>query len=147
MTPQPYIYPFWDIVSVYDGDTYTINLDLGFSIEKKKMKCRLAGVNTPELRSSSTIKITDNERFLAKQARDYVRQLFEDAEQLLLHSLTKPDKYGRSSVKIWVDGASLADLLLAKGSDYALPYAGGKRTNWEQIRVDEELVHVAATLG
>lgn len=137
-TPQPYIYPVHDIVSIYDGDTYTINLDLGFSIEKKKMKCRLAGVNTPEIRSSQKIKITDHERTLAKQARDFVKKTLLEADEVLLHSHTKPDKYGRSSVTIWVNGISLAEILLEKGTDYALPYDGGKRDNWEKM-VEEYL--------
>lgn len=128
---MPYIYPVHDVVSIYDGDTFTFNLDLGFSVGKKKLKCRLSGVNTPEIRSSRTIKITDRERALAKQARDFVKETLEGAEKLLLHSLTKPDKYGRCSVELWVDGVSLATILLEKGSDYALPYDGGRRTNWE----------------
>lgn len=37
------------IISVYDGDTCTAVIDLGFRISFE-IKLRLAGINTPELR-------------------------------------------------------------------------------------------------
>lgn len=38
------------ITSVYDGDTVTCNIDLGFGIIINKQKIRLFGINAPELR-------------------------------------------------------------------------------------------------
>ncbi len=40
------------IIEVYDGDTFTFEVDLGFSITVKE-KIRLAGINTPEVRGKS----------------------------------------------------------------------------------------------
>ena len=47
-----YCYPI-EIVSVYDGDTITCNIDLGFKIKLYKQKIRLFGINTPEVRGKS----------------------------------------------------------------------------------------------
>jgi micrococcal nuclease len=41
------------VVKVYDGDTITCDIDLGFGILLKKQKLRLYGINTPEVRGSS----------------------------------------------------------------------------------------------
>ncbi len=43
--PPVFCYPF-TLVSVYDGDTITAALDVGFGWEKKKLKCRLYGIDT-----------------------------------------------------------------------------------------------------
>ena len=36
--------------SVYDGDTVTLDIDLGLGVWLKKQKIRLYGINTPEIR-------------------------------------------------------------------------------------------------
>jgi len=51
-TPTPYCYPV-EIISVYDGDSCTVNVDIGFGWRKTKLKCRLYGIDTPEIRGSS----------------------------------------------------------------------------------------------
>ena len=43
------------VVSVYDGDTITVDIDLGFGIVLKKQKLRLLGINTPEVRGAEKI--------------------------------------------------------------------------------------------
>ena len=34
------------VVSVYDGDTLTVDIDLGFEVWLRKQKIRLAGIDT-----------------------------------------------------------------------------------------------------
>ena len=46
---QPYFYHA-KIVKVYDGDTCTCEIDLGFNITRR-VKIRLVGINTPEIRT------------------------------------------------------------------------------------------------
>ena len=41
------------IIKVLDGDTVIIDLDLGFNIVLVNQKVRLAGVDTPESRTSN----------------------------------------------------------------------------------------------
>ena len=38
------------VTKVYDGDTITVDFDLGFGILIRKQKIRLLGINTPEVR-------------------------------------------------------------------------------------------------
>ena len=49
MQHVPYIYKA-EVVSVYDGDTITVDIDLGFNVVLRKQKIRLGGINTPEIR-------------------------------------------------------------------------------------------------
>lgn len=45
------MYRYWAKVdSVYDGDTITCTLDLGFGLRMENQKIRLFGIDTPELR-------------------------------------------------------------------------------------------------
>ena len=54
------------VVKVYDGDTITVDIDLGFGIVLRKQKIRLYGVNTPEVRGE--------EKELGKKVRDLLRE-------------------------------------------------------------------------
>ena len=47
----PYSYNAY-VVSVYDGDTITVILDMGMGVQKKA-KCRMYGIDTPELRGKT----------------------------------------------------------------------------------------------
>jgi micrococcal nuclease len=118
----PYTYNAY-VVSVYDGDTITVILDMGMGVQKKA-KCRMYGIDTPELRGK-----TVREKTAAKVARDRLRELVNE-KTVLIQSLTKPDKYGRLLVKVWVDdGAVLVnDLLVEEG--LARTYDGGKKSSW-----------------
>ncbi len=90
--PQPYCYPV-KVVSVYDGDTLTVQVDVGFGWKKEKLKVRLYGIDTPELRGSSP-----EEKVLSRAAKAALLGMLETAELVILHSMTKPDKYGRCLV-------------------------------------------------
>ena len=62
------LYTYKAIVSdVYDGDSCTVDIDLGFGIWARGVKLRLANIDTPELRGEN--------REQGKQVRDYVRNL------------------------------------------------------------------------
>lgn len=52
MIKQEYIYNA-HVVDVYDGDTITVDVDLGFGMIISKMKIRLSHVNAPEIKGSS----------------------------------------------------------------------------------------------
>ena len=41
------------VTKVYDGDTITVEIDLGFKTSVKGEKIRLSRINAPELRGSS----------------------------------------------------------------------------------------------
>ncbi|NOZ03215.1 MAG: nuclease [FCB group bacterium] len=85
------------VVSVYDGDTCRVDLDLGFGIWKKNEKIRLARINAPEIRGG------DRERGLA--ARDYLRSLVLDKEIILETIKDRKGKYGRYLGELWMKEA------------------------------------------
>jgi micrococcal nuclease len=104
-----------EVVSVYDGDTLTVNIDVGFKVKMAKVKIRLLGVNTPEMRGG-----TAETKAAARKARDYVRELCL-GKTIRLKS-EKKGKYGRYLATIWTldeDGqphpSSINQLLIIEG--------------------------------
>lgn len=124
MIPTPYVYPA-KLISAYDGDTLILSIDLGMGISYNA-KCRLEGLDTPELRSKDA-----SERQAAVVSRESLLK-FVEGKDLLVRSLVKPDKYGRLLVKIWTeDGNCVNGAMLPDGG--ALPYDGGKKFSWASM--------------
>lgn len=122
--PKAYVYNA-EVFSVYDGDTIKATLDLGMSLSRR-VSCRLYGVDTPEIRSKVA-----SEKKLAYAARDRVRHLILE-KQVVVESISKPDKYGRLLVRVWTeDGVCINDLLIEEG--LALPYDGGTKSDWSEF--------------
>jgi len=95
------------VISVYDGDTVTLEIDLGMHI-KVQVKGRLLGIDTPELRGK--------ERVDGLKARDYVRELILDQDIYVKTKKDKTGKYGRWLVTIYLeDGTDLNQHLIDKG--------------------------------
>ena len=46
-----YVYKAY-VRSVYDGDTITVDIDVGFGITLTSQKIRLRGIDTPEVREN-----------------------------------------------------------------------------------------------
>ena len=80
------------IVDVYDGDTFTFEVDLGFSITVKE-KIRLAGINTPEVRGKSKPE--------GIMVRDYVRSMILGKEVMI--QVFKKGKFGRYVAYVFFD--------------------------------------------
>lgn len=82
----PYAYQA-TVVSVYDGDTITADVDLGFNVWLKGETFRLYGINAPEVRGS--------ERPLGLLTRDWLRSRI-DGRQITIKTIAdKKGKYGR----------------------------------------------------
>ena len=78
-------------IAVYDGDTITVDIDLGFGIWMKKQKIRLYGINAPELRGG-----TIETKAAGRASRDRLRELILDKEiRIKTHKEDKKGKYGR----------------------------------------------------
>lgn len=75
------------ITSIYDGDTVTCNIDLGFGIIINKQKIRLFGIDAPELRGE--------EREDGIIIRDKLRGLILDKWVNLYTIKDSKGKYGR----------------------------------------------------
>ena len=93
--------------SVYDGDTVTLDIDLGFSTWKMHQKVRLHGINTPEIRGS------ERSQGLVSAAR--LRELIDGKEVVLLSHKDKAGKYGRWLGTIYLGDININQLLLDEG--------------------------------
>jgi len=82
------------VISVYDGDTCTVDLDLGLSITLHKQKIRLNRINAPELRGRSQRR--------GRAALDFLRGVIQEKEVLLQTIKDRKGKYGRYLGEIWV---------------------------------------------
>ena len=88
--------PFYyiaEVVSVYDGDTVTCIVDLGFKTFKR-VKVRLIGIDTPEIRTKD---LDEKARGLA--TRDWLRGKILN-KKIILHTSEK-GKFGRWLGTIW----------------------------------------------
>lgn len=100
------------VVSVYDGDTMRVDIDLGLSTWIHNEKLRLARINAPELRGE------EKEKGIA--ARDFLINLVLDKEIILETIKDQEEKYGRYLAEIWLKNESgqftnINDLMVENG--------------------------------
>lgn len=94
------------VIDVYDGDTITAMVDLGF-YHFQQMKFRLYGINTPELRG--------DEREKGLVVRDIVRAMILDKEVTINSYKDKQEKYGRYLANIIIGEIDLNLWLVQNG--------------------------------
>lgn len=94
------------IIAVYDGDTVTAVVDLGF-LHSQEMKLRLYGIDTPEMRGVEKVE--------GKKVRDIVREMILDKEVEIHSYKDKQGKYGRYLATIIIDGLDLNKWLVDNG--------------------------------
>jgi micrococcal nuclease len=92
MDLQLYVYKA-RVVSVYDGDTCTVDIDLGLHTWIHGEKIRLARINAPEIRGE--------EREKGLLSRDCLRKLILDRDIILETIKDDKEKYGRYLGEIW----------------------------------------------
>ena len=83
------------VVSVYDGDTCTVDIDLGMKMWVHREKIRLSRIDAPEMRGA--------EREQGILSRDFLRGLILDREIMLQTQKDKQGKYGRYLGEIWLE--------------------------------------------
>jgi len=110
------------VISVYDGDTFRVDIDSLPPIVGKNIPIRLNGVDTPEIRGKCQY-----EKDLALKARDFVRNKLANAKEIKLTRLQR-GKYFRVVADVYLDGVSLEQELLE--NQLAYKYTGGKKSNW-----------------
>jgi len=110
------------VISVYDGDTFRVNIDSLPPIVGKNIAIRVNGVDTPEIRGKCQY-----EKNLALEARDFVRGKLANAKEVKLTNLQR-GKYFRVVANVVVDGVSLERELL--DNKLAYKYSGGKKLSW-----------------
>jgi len=94
------------ILEVYDGDTVTAEIDLGFKI-KFVEKIRLYGINTPEVRGK--------EREDGLVSRDALRDRILGEYVTIKTQRDKKGKYGRYIGEIFIGEENINDWLVTEG--------------------------------
>ena len=157
------------VESVYDGDTITIivptklsiynmissnTIDLNSNTNEaeeiilNKIRVRLFGIDTPELKPKKNLPNREQHIIKAKEARDFLAGLI--LNKIVLVKFLSNDKYGRPLVKLYSnenlsdenlsdenlsDKNYLNDLMIKKG--FAKKYDGGtKDSNFELVEID-----------
>lgn len=125
--PHQWRFPI-EIESNWDGDSFKAMAHTGFG-GQLPIRIRLKGCDTPEISKGSP-----ETRALARYARDHVRALVMEADEVLFHSTFygEREKYGRKLGDILIDGNSLSEHLLAE--DLAIPYDGTGSKEERQAR-------------
>ncbi len=100
------------IRKVYDGDTCTVDIDLGLGSWIHGAKLRFYRINAPEVRGT--------ERPAGLRSRDFLRSQIQGKEVVLQTIKDKKGKYGRYLADIWLKDESgnwtnVNDLLVQRG--------------------------------
>lgn len=95
------------VTCLHDGDSLVINRE----------RLRLANIDAPELKARCPY-----ERAQALRARNRLHELLQ---RPFLVEATGQDRYGRTLVRIRVDGRDVGEVLVGEG--LARPYAGGRK--------------------
>ncbi len=110
-----------DVVSVYDGDTLTVDAHPWPQITVRT-SVRVSGIDTPEIRGKC-----DSEKALAREARELARESV--GEHVHLRNVGLGKYAGRVIADVFTeDGRRLADVLIEAG--LARPYDGSEREGW-----------------
>lgn len=110
------------IISVYDGDTFRVNIDEYPPILGQNIPVRVNGVDTPEIRGKCQY-----EKDLAIKARDFVRDKLLNAKEIKLTNIQR-GKYFRIVANVLVDDVSLEAQLLK--NNLAYEYYGKRKRSW-----------------
>ena len=108
------------VVSVYDGDTITVDVDLGFNATLR-MNVRLARINAPEIRGE--------QRAAGLTAAEALRQLLPVGQEIYVKTYKDgKEKFGRYLAEVLMEGNSLMyltnvnDWMLANGYAVSAKY-------------------------
>lgn len=103
---QQYVYKAF-VTDVYDGDTITVNIDLGFEIWLKDQKIRLANIDAPEVRGENKLQ--------GIKSRDRLRELILNKEVVVETIKDKKGKYGRWLGNIYYNTELINEKLIQEG--------------------------------
>lgn len=90
------------VAKIVDADTVDVIIDLGFEVYKK-VRCRLIGINAPELNTDA-----------GKVAKDFLISVLPINDPVIVVSKDY-DKYGRSVAEIYHNEVNINKMLIDKG--------------------------------
>lgn len=112
-TMKKTLYHYKAIVqNVYDGDTCTVDIDLGLHTWIKGEKLRLNRINAPE--------VTGKERLKGLKSKEYLKSLILNKEVFIETIKDKKEKYGRYLAEVWLEQTpdnflNINDLMVKNG--------------------------------
>lgn len=99
------------VISVTDGDTVRLDIDLGFSVILNNTPIRLIGIDAPEIRTLA-----------GRGARTYLRSLLPKGTVITLQTYKdKTEKYGRILGTLVTENGVNLNLEMVN-SGHAVPY-------------------------
>ena len=110
------------VTSIYDADTITVDVDLGFHLKSEGIKLRLFGIDAPEMRGL--------EKQQGKVSRDWLRDQILDQEVVIR---TYKDGRGKGKYGRW-----LADVYAV--TDLARDDQGALELKTEALSFNQQLV-------
>lgn len=114
--PIDYVY----VCKVYDGDTFTIATKMPGSNEIYRFSVRIKGIDCPELRTKNS-----EEKEIAIIARDYLKSLIENNNNMVNLKNISYDKYGRLCSDVYIKDVCVKDKML--DNHLAVEYNGGTK--------------------
>ena len=131
-----------EIVKIIDGDTVDVDIDLGFGVWLKDERVRIAGIDTPESRTSDKV-----EKLFGLAAKKRVQELL--ADKVVLKTFAAKDgedmkgKFGRILGDFYVgnDKKLLTEVMIDEG--HAVPYHGQSKDDVQAMHLSnrERLVN------
>ena len=97
------------VVDVYDGDTFNIDLPSMHPLIRDDISIRLFGVDAPEMKGTA-----DEVKALAMQAQELTEKALKGQARSRLRNPQR-GKYFRIISEVWIDGESLVEILKVKG--------------------------------
>lgn len=95
-----------DIISIYDGDTVTAIVDLGFNTHTKQ-SIRLYGIDAPEVKGET--------RGEGLKSRDWLITKILNKSVIIKTIKDKKGKYGRYLGILYLNGENINDSLVSNG--------------------------------
>ena len=111
-----------EVVSIYDGDTFRVNIHSWPAVVGERISVRVYGIDTPEMRDADP-----DVKALARKAKQFSVAALRGARKVELRNLRR-DKYFRLLADVYVDGRSLGAQLVKAG--LAKAYDGGTKSQW-----------------
>lgn len=111
-----------DVIEVYDGDTFKVNLEGYPPIIGDTISIRIAGVDTPEKKGGDAYT-----KDLARKATLYTARRLRNAKVIKLKNMRR-GKYFRIVADVYVDKDNLGKELIRVG--LGKEYHGGTKPTW-----------------
>ena len=116
------------ILKVVDGDTVDVDLDLGLKIVLSNERVRIAGIDTPESRTSNL-----EEKKFGLASKERLKELLGKTAVVRTMKPDSKEKFGRILGDFIVDGKSVSEILIEEG--YAVPYQGDNKENSRDLHM------------